>query len=161
MNRFFVGLILFFVAWVPTIILTIIVSVFTFFYYLILFKWKSGISKFGDHLHGMALSIDQTANNSLSPLLNLIMVKSEYHPFGDEDDTLSYVIAINWRRGTLTGFGTFWAKLLIWIDYAAKREGTDHLAKAIANKNKRDREALERLIDSDIIKDCTFVEKKI
>lgn len=162
MSKFFVGLILFIVAVVPTAALTVLGSVFTFFYYLVTLKWRSGISKFGEHLHGMALSIDQFANKALSPILNLIMVirKMEYHPFGDEDNTLSYVIAMNWRKGTLSDFGYFWAKFLIWVDFPARKDGTNHLRKTIAAKNKRDYEAVERLKRQGVIKDCIFVETK-
>lgn len=62
----------------------------------------------------------------------------DYHQFGDEDDTLSYVFAMNKERGSLNKFGLFWAWLLDTID-------TDHLKKAIEGKNKRDIEAIYRL----------------
>jgi hypothetical protein len=162
-SKFFVGLILFILATIPTAILTVVTSVFTFFYYIITLKWKSGVSTFGSHLHGMALSIDQFANKALAPVLNLIMVmrKMDYHPFGDEDDTLSYVIAMNYAGGTLSDFGWFWAIFLNLVDFPAKKEGTTHLEKTISNKKKRDKEAVNRLIRQGIIKDCIFVETKI
>jgi len=75
----------------------------------------------------------------------MVATKMEFHPFGDEDDTLSYAIAMNFEAGTLSGFGMFWALLLNFVDYKAKREGTTHLAKSIKNKCLRDMEALERL----------------
>ena len=145
--NFFVSLLLFCLAVFPAIALTFAVIPFSLVWYVISFKWVTGFNKFSEHLHGIALSADQFANKSLAPLLNVAMVirKLEFHPFGDEDDTLSYVIAMNYESGTLSKFGIFWAKLLLFVDYKAKREGTNHLAKAIKNKCLRDQEAYERL----------------
>ena len=145
--NFFVSLLLFCLAVFPAIVLTFLVIPFSLVWYIMTLKWRNGFKKFSEHLHGIALSADQFANKSMSPLLNVIMVvrKFDFHPFGDEDDTLSYVIAMNYIDGTLSIFGMFWAKLLIIVDYKAKREGTSHLKKAIKNKCLRDQEAYERL----------------
>ena len=159
--NFFVSLLLFCFAVLPTIVLTFAVIPFSFIYYVIRLKWKSGIEQFSKHLHGAALSADQFACKTLAPLLNVSMVKNKtkeiyenggaaeewmlFMPFGDEDDTLSYCIAVNYMDGTLSKFGMFWAKLLLFVDYKAKREGTNHLVKAIENKRLRDVEAYERL----------------
>ncbi|MHA1123745.1 MAG: hypothetical protein ACTSPC_13190 [Candidatus Heimdallarchaeota archaeon] len=132
----------------PTAALTIAVIPFSLAYYLIAFKqWEQALAKFSKHLHGIALSADQFANKSLAPVLNLVMVNTGmvFHPFGDEDDTLSYVIAMNFNLGTLSGFGKFWAVFLNFVDYRAKREGTNHLEKSIYNKYLRDKEAYDRL----------------
>ena len=145
--NFLVSLLLFCLATIPAAVLTIVVLPFSLIYYIATFKWNSGIDKFSKHLHGIALSADQFANKSLAPLLNLIMVitKYDFHHFGDEDDTLSYVIAVNYSEGSLSMFGMFWAKLLLFVDYKAKRKGSNHLEQAIYNKKLRDIEAYERL----------------
>ncbi|RLI50881.1 hypothetical protein DRO61_03310 [Candidatus Bathyarchaeota archaeon] len=158
-----VSILLFVLAFFPAIILTVLIIPFTFVYYAIRFdKWNETIKRFSKHLHGIALSADQFACKSLAPLLNISMVKNKtrkayetdeevidsellFLPFGDEDDTLSYCIAVNYKDGTLSSFGIFWAKFLIFIDYKAKRQGTNHLDKAILNKKLRDIEAYERL----------------
>lgn len=159
--NFFVSLLLFCLAVFPAITLTFAVIPFALIYYIVRLKWKSGIEQFSKHLHGAALSADQFACKTLAPLLNISMVKNKtrevyenedildshllFLPFGDEDDTLSYCIAVNYKDGTLSMFGIFWAKLLLFVDYKAKREGTNHLDKAILNKKLRDIEAFERL----------------
>lgn len=88
----------------------------------------------------MALSADQFANVSLSPALNVLMVKkySECHLFGDEDDTMSYVIGMNNKKQTHSRFARFWEKVLNFIE-------PGHLDKAITAKDKRDFEAVKRL----------------
>lgn len=158
----FISILLFVLAFFPAVCLTILIIPFTLIYYIIRFdKWSNSIARFSKHLHGIALSADQFASKSLSPLLNISMVKNKsreayetedfseselkFLPFGDEDDTLSYCIAVNYMDGTLSKFGMFWAKLLLFVDYKAKREGTNHLDKAIVNKRLRDIEAYERL----------------
>ena len=55
-----------------------------------------------------------------------------------KDDTLSYVIAMNHKIGSLNKFGLFWANFLNKVD-------KDHLKKAIINKYYRDLEAYRRL----------------
>ena len=160
-----VSILLFLLAFFPAISLTVLIIPFTLIYYALRFdKWNDTIRRFSKHLHGIALSADQFACKSLAPLLNITMVKNKtreayetdteeeildshllFLPFGDEDDTLSYCIAVNYKEGNLTKFGMFWAKFLIFIDYKAKRQGTNHLEKAILNKQVRDIEAYHRL----------------
>jgi len=60
-----------------------------------------------------------------------------YHLFGNEDDTVSYVLADNYVRDTLSSFGGYWAKFL---DSADK----DHLKKSIVNKINSDKLARHR-----------------
>ena len=131
------GLILFFVALIPTVVLTVVYLPFTIVYHILTLKLVTGLKRSGEYFYQMALSIDQFANVSLQTPLNLLMHK-DGHLFGDEDDTVSYCIAMNSNIGTLTKFGKFWAWFLNFVD-------TDHLNKAIINKRKRDFEALKRL----------------
>lgn len=140
MKSFLIGLILFVVATIPIRILTFVALIFTIFFYLITFRWKTGLTNTGKYYGKVALSQDQFANVSLSTINNILMVKrsTDCHLFGDEDDTLSYVVAMNQKKGTQSKFAKFWEKLLDFID-------PGHLQKAIDAKNKRDFEAVERL----------------
>jgi len=139
--KIFKGLFIFFIALIPTIIFTVIGIVFSFIFHLVVFKWKTGLKKSGTYFFKMGLGIDQFANISMSPLFNLIMFKknsSSVYFFGDEDDTISYILALNFYSKNLNGFGTFWANFLNFVD-------EDHLKKAIENKRIKDQEAIERL----------------
>lgn len=141
MKKFLIGLILLIVATLPIRILTVVAYIFTTLYYVVLpWKWKAGLIRVGEYFALVALSQDQFANVSLSPINNLIMVKkgTDCHLFGDEDDTLSYVVAMNHKKGTHSKFAKFWEWLLESID-------PGHLGKAVENKKKRDLEAIERL----------------
>lgn len=134
------GLLLFFVALLPTIMLTAVWAPIAIIYYLVTLKWKIGINEFLKYFYKMAHSIDQFANVSLQiPLRYLLLYKDgPFHPFGDEDDTISYVIAKNQELNALNWFGRFWAKFLDTVD-------TDHLAKAVKYKFERDMEAFKRI----------------
>ena len=133
------GIVLFFVALILTTILTVFYIPLTIVYHLFTLKFLKGFNRVGEYFHQMALSIDQFANVSLQTPLNLLMIKGEQkHLFGDEDDTVSYIIARNYYLNSLTKFGMFWAWFLNFVD-------TDHLDKAIDNKYKRDLEAYNRL----------------
>ncbi len=133
------GVFIFFVALIPTVFFTIIGIVFGFIYFVFTFKWETGLLKSGAYFYKMGLAIDQFGNVSMHPLFNVIMVKRQFnfHPFGDEDDTISYVIAMNHKNDTLSQFGKFWAWFLNFVD-------SNHLEKALINKIKRDREAYLR-----------------
>lgn len=134
------GLLLFFIALIPTAILTIAWAPISIVYYLLTLRWKTGGKQFLKYFYKMAHSIDQFANVSLQiPLRYLLLYKNtEIHPFGDEDDTISYVIAKNQELIALNWFGRFWAWFLDTVD-------KDHLAKAIKNKFERDMEAFKRI----------------
>lgn len=102
-------------------------------YYFFTFKWKSGIKQLNLWFYEQALIVDIYANVMLGAPMNYFMVKkgSDYFPFGGRDrDTLSYVIAMNQQRGTLSRHGRFWAWFLDFVD-------KDHLNKAIKYKHER------------------------
>lgn len=140
MKAFIIGFILFVVATIPIRILTGVALIFTIFFYVVTLRWKTGLHNTGKYYTKVALSQDQFANVSLSSINNLLMVKrgTDCHLFGDEDDTLSYVVAMNKNKGTQSNFAKFWEWLLEKID-------PGHLQKAIEAKIKRDFEAVERL----------------
>lgn len=134
MKDFLKGILLFIIALVPTFVITIISILVSFIYYLLSFNWQLGLSKLGEYFWSMALSIDQFANVSIQiPLTYLLIKKYDrqkklHYKFGDEDETVSLVIAENDKRKTLNKFGKFWAWFLNTVD-------KDHLKKAIENRN--------------------------
>lgn len=132
------GLILLIIAVILTGIVFAINIIVQPIYYIFTFKWKQGSIKLNEWYYTMALSVDQFGNVATSTLLQLILTKKLNHPFGNPDDTVSYVIALNRRDGYLTGWGRFFARVLDKID-------KNHLQKAIENKYKSDLEAVERI----------------
>ena len=69
-----------------------------------------------DYLVNVAISIDQTMNVIMNPILNLIMIKDKNVKFGNPDQTISYVIGRNWIDNNLTNFGRFWRWFLDTIE---------------------------------------------
>ena len=127
------GLFLFIISVLATTIVFSISTGFSLIYYVFHFwKLKTIYKKIDKYFYDMAHSVDQFANVNLQNLLNHIMIKKElrkstqllkgrniyiaYHKFGDVDDTLSYIIAENALRCTLSKFGNFWAKFLNFVD---------------------------------------------
>ena len=144
MKNFIKGIFLLFIALFSTLIVSILSIVISLVYYLFSFNWQLGLLKFGEYAYKMALSIDQFANVSVQNLLNWLLIRKgniDFYSFGDEDDTVSYVIAMNQRMLSLNNFGKFWAWFLDFVD-------KDHLKKTIKNKEKRDLEAWNRIEES-------------
>lgn len=94
------------------------------------------LQKMTQYLYNLAYSYDQTANAAGYPLFNVIMKTKEGFLFGNPDQPISYAIAKNWVDKTLTKFGLFWANFLIWVDYGARRRGSNHLEESIKNTEK-------------------------
>tara|TARA_R110000803_G_scaffold60048_1_gene119123 strand:- start:1045 stop:1494 length:450 start_codon:yes stop_codon:yes gene_type:complete len=144
MKQFIKGILLLFIALFSTLIISILSIVISLAYYLFSFNWQLGLSKFGEYAHKMALSIDQFANVSVQNLLNWLLIRKgnvNFYSFGDEDDTVSYVISMNEGMLSLSKFGKFWAWFLDFVD-------KDHLKKTIKNKQKSDLEAWNRIEES-------------
>ena len=80
----------------------------------------------------LAISIDQTANAMLSPFFDVVMLKDSFSHdiqlFGNIDQTISYVLAVNKYDVNLTWFGSFWALFLEKLDKG-------HLNDAIESEN--------------------------
>ena len=123
------GLVLLLIAFIFTSVLTVLMIPYNVLYYIVTFKWGTGLKELNKYCYQLAIIVDVFANESLQVILNRIMIKgNNKFLFGNDDrDSLSYVIAINKKRGALTKFGMFWAKFLNWVD-------KDHLQKAIDNK---------------------------
>ena len=135
------GFILFIVAIILTSILSMASFVFTPIYYIVTFKWKSGLGQLDKWFLRLAVSLDQFGNTSCSKVLEYTMTKRFGVPFGDSDMTVSYVLGRNKYRGSLTLFG----KLIVWILHLID---TNHVEKAIEFQKENDRVAKERF-DSD------------
>lgn len=135
------GLILFIVSLILVGLVTAISFVVTPIYYIVTLKFISGSKQLDKWFGLMALSFDQFGNVTCSKVLNLTMLNK--HPerlpmgFGDEDDTVSYVLAINEKRDTLSLFGKFIVKVLNFLD-------KNHMDKAINNKREKDEDAVFR-----------------
>lgn len=112
------GFFLFLIALTFTTIFTILWILISILYHLITLRWGIGIKAINIYFYNLAIIIDVFANESLSTLLNYIMIKgSNKFLFGNDDrDTLSYIIAKNRHRKTLTTFGQFWATFLELVD---------------------------------------------
>jgi|SRR3972149_1909921 len=113
------------------------------FYYIFSLKWKTGIQALSNYIYQICLSLDQLGNVTCQNIFNITLVKrkEKYHPFGDEDDTISYCIAMNNKNNTLSNHGKFWASFLNIVDPS---EG-GHLYKTLIMKIKRDNEACIRV----------------
>lgn len=126
------GLILFIIAVVFTTFFTVLWIPYSIIWHIVTFQPKSGLKKLNKYFYQLAIIVDVFGNESLETLFNKIMIKGhgKFLFGGDDRDTISYVIAVNKRRGTLTRFGRFWGWFLNTVD-------KDHLDKAIANKINR------------------------
>lgn len=133
------GFILFIVAIVLTSFVSVLSLVFTPIYYISTLKWKSGLKELNKWFYKVALSIDQTGNVLCAKTLQALLTKPlGAFQFGDEDDTVSYIIARNKNRNTLTAFGRFNGWILDKLE-------KNHLDNAIKNKIIKDHEAKKRI----------------
>lgn len=140
------GFFLFLIALISVSLVFMLSTAYSIIYHIVCFwKVKTAFKKIDAYFYQMALSIDQFGNVNCQDLFNRIMIarkwrnhKDQYQKFGDEDDTISYVLAQNNLNHKLSKFGTFWGKFLDTVD-------KHHLTKAIINKRKRDLEACDRI----------------
>lgn len=137
-------LFIFILATSATLFFSILSILYTFIKYTITLKWTSGIIKFGQYVYQCALSTDQTGNVTCQEVFNDTMIKKNRkgHPFGEEDDTISYCLAKNGENKSLSIFGRFWYNFLNFVD----RKDGGHMNKALESKDKKDFEAYERLV---------------
>jgi len=149
-KRFWVGLLL----WLVSIILKYfafgIGLIFEPIYYLITFKWKSGIGQIGNWFFNMALSNDQGGNVQNSNVFNFLFTKNipKGEKYGNSDDTISYILARNSYKKNLTGLGRFVGRLLNKID----PNNGGHLFKSIIAKIIADQEAINRIHENKYFK---------
>ena len=134
------GFVLFFVAVILLTIVAVLGFIVTVFFYLITLKFKSGLKALDKWMLKIALSIDQLGNVVGSVPFNFLFIKRDGVKFGGEDDTVSYILARNYHRQSLTRFGSFMGWLLNKLD-------KDHLDKSIQSKIESDKEAVERFVN--------------
>ncbi len=84
------------------------IGVFKMFYQR---KVRKGLDEFAAYFKRVAISIDQLGNVSGFSMLSFAFIKDAGYPFGDEDETISYVLKVNKEEGTLQGLG----KPLYWL----------------------------------------------
>jgi len=84
------------------------------------------------YLKKFAIGIDQIGNVTCQYMLNFFLIKKDSKfKFGNEDQTVSYVLGINKECNTLTKLGKITCYLLNWLDPL-------HVEKAVSNeKNKQ------------------------
>lgn len=144
-KRLAIALLLWLVSLLLKYIIAMISFVFTPIYYIITFKWRSGILKLSDWFYNMALSNDQSGNVTNATTFQFIFTKPGGETFGNADDTVSYVLARNKYQGRLTFFGRLLVGILDAIDYSAG----GHIYKAIGMKRNSDYEASIRFKEDD------------
>ena len=91
-------------------------------YSLITFRFS--FKQLGSYWFVMAVSVDQLGNVVMSTLFNDLLIRKYGHKFGDEDQTVSMVLGVNKKMGTLTKLGKLIADILNKID-------PNHVEKAI------------------------------
>lgn len=135
------GLILFIVA----IILTVISSVVSFLYHLFSGKWKRGTKKLSDWFTVLALSMDQFGNGSTGEFFKVLFIKkskrSTCYDFGNIDETVSFVLALNKRMNALNKFGRIIALILEGID-------PGHLETSIEKQKENDKRGADRFTNN-------------
>jgi len=136
--RFMQGLTLFIISIVLAILAGGLSIIFTPLYYLVRFDFQKGLNHLGDYLKKIALSIDQLGNVFGGSMFQILFIKRGGHLFGDEDDTISYVLGRNYYKRKLNIFGKFLGWILKLID-------PGHLHKSISNKIERDQDAVLRI----------------
>lgn len=84
-------------------------------------------SYFGD----TALSIDQLGNTMGAPLFNSVFLRNNPKVlFGNPDQTISYVVGVNYLDNKLTSFGIFVVKILNTLD-------KNHVQNAVEKEDKK------------------------
>jgi len=120
------GFILFIISFIAGLITFQLGIIYRVIRLIFTFNWK----EFNNDFKDIAISIDQTLNTVLKPILNNLLIKNsnrkEYN-FGDMDETVSYVIGINYIYNNLTWFGKLMRKML----YSFEK---DHVIKAVMSR---------------------------
>lgn len=118
------GVILFIVSFMAGLLTFPIGIGWNFFTALFSWDWK----RFNGDMLDLAISIDQTLNVALKNVLRTLLITDPLYNFGDPDQTVSYVIGINYVYGNLTSFGHLCRKMLYSFD-------KDHVIKAVMKEH--------------------------
>ena len=145
-KRLLSGLLLLMISIILKYLVTALSIIINPLYYLITLKWRTGTNALGDWMHKVALANDQTGNVIGGVIFKYLFTKNHIkaHPFSNEDDTVSYVLARNKYKMTLSASGRLLAGLLDKIDPS---DG-GHMRKAIESKILSDEDAVLRYTDN-------------
>jgi hypothetical protein len=111
-----------FILLVIAVLMSVVLYPIGWIYSMINFKLS--FKRLGGYWYVMAVSVDQLGNVVMGTLFNDIFIRKYGHKFGDEDQTVSMVLGVNKKMGTLTKFGKFIADVLNKIE-------PNHVEKAI------------------------------
>jgi hypothetical protein len=103
------GILLYFIAIILYVPLTLINTV------IVLFKYGWKFKTINDYFYETAIDIDRFGNRNFRTLWNLILQKNGYK-FGDERETISSALGKNKLKGTLTKTGVIVCKILDYLD---------------------------------------------
>ena len=113
--KFFKGLlilIIYIIIAIPCFALSVI---FTPIYELVTLKWQRGLNKLGLYMSNISIVISKLINVACCSSLNFLFIKKGDNYFGDPDDDLLYIFAINKLKGNLSIVGriiTFFIMLI-------------------------------------------------
>ena len=111
-----------FILLIIAVLMSIVLYPLGLVYSLITFRFS--FKQLGSYWFVMAVSVDQLGNVVMSTLFNDLLIRKYGHKFGDEDQTVSMVLGVNKKMGTLTKLGKLIADILNKID-------PNHVEKAI------------------------------
>ena len=110
------GLLLFILAVVLTIITVPFGILYGFIKCLLKFDFKSLARKANKYFRLFAISIDQMGNVAMQDLFDDILIKKNGYKFGNLDETISSVLGKNERLQTLTDLGRAIVSFLNFFD---------------------------------------------
>lgn len=97
------------------IIAILLFSVFSVigFLYAIISNFFNGLSHY---FWLCALSLDQSGNTFCKKLFNDTLIQADGHPFGNPNETVSYVLGVNLKQDTISRAGKVLSYILHLID---------------------------------------------
>ena len=79
-------------------------------------KFKTWFKKLEEYLFVVAISIDQLGNVVCQELFNDLLITKEGIKFGDLDLTISTILGLNEKKGTLSCLGMYLVQILNLLD---------------------------------------------
>jgi len=110
------GLLLFIIAVILTVITVPFGILYGFIKCLLKFDFKALVRKTNKYFRLLAISIDQMGNVAMQDLFDDILILKKGYKFGDVDETISSVLGKNERMKTLTSLGRAIVSFLNFID---------------------------------------------
>ena len=117
MKRLLVNIALFFVAVLLLSTVGVYGLVYGLVYSLIHYSKVNFIRFCADTAYSINIGVDQIGNVLLAVFLNrTCLIDQTVYPFGQVDQTISHVLAVNYFRFNLTSFGFWIVKTLEFFD---------------------------------------------